>query len=460
MSFAVERANTGEAQNAPSSPPRRTLLLIVASAMSILILPLAYELGHAQQQITSRDREYVEDMLLQVHSVLKRNYYDKLFHGIDIDARYQTCREQIKNAKTVAAAYSMIEAYLAGLNDSHTVFIPPPSSKRVTYGFRFQMVGDKCYITNVRPGTDAAQKLHPGDQVSTLDGYTFDRTNLWRLEYYLYRLPPRGTTEFTLRDVSGRVRQESVAAEFQQGSLFKDNSVGRRRLEMEERQHILRSRSAEEGDVFFWRLPAFSGDEGAISHMFAQARKRKALVLDLRGNRGGFEDDLMFTLGYLFDHDVKIGTKIMRNGEKELVAKSEGHAVFTGQLIVLVDSRSSSAAEILARTVQIEHRAIVIGDQSAGSVMGAKLYPLKEGVGLVFPYAVEITEADLVMTDGKSLERLGVAPDVILLPAAADLAEGRDPVLARAAELVGVKLDETLAGKMFPFEWAPANPTH
>jgi hypothetical protein len=59
------------------------------------------------------------------------------------------------------------------------------------------------------------------------------------------------------------------------------------------------------------------------------------------------------------------------------------------------------------------------------------------------------------MTDGKSLEHIGVTPDEIMLPAAQNLVSGRDPVFSHAAGLAAAKLDPVEAGKLFPFDWMP-----
>jgi len=204
-----------------------------------------------------------------------------------------------------------------------------------------------------------------------------------------------------------------------------------------------------------WKMPEFFLTYEDVDHMFGIARKHKALVLDLRGNPGGAIITLEHMLGNVFDHDVKIADRVGRKEMKSETAKSRGGSAFSGKLIVLVDSGSASCAELFPRVIQLEHRGTVVGDRTAGAVMEARGYSDSQGADTKIFYSFSITEADLTMKDGKSLEHVGVTPDEVVIPTAQDLSAGRDPALSRAAELAGVAIDPAAAGKMFPFEWLP-----
>jgi C-terminal processing protease CtpA/Prc len=241
-------------------------------------------------------------------------------------------------------------------------------------------------------------------------------------------------------------------------SLFSgpmDNDFWSRKFEHESEQRSMQQRMVERGNALFWRMPAFTSDEKEIDRIMATARGHKWLIIDLRGNPGGYAKTLARLVGSVMDHDVTIATQVVRKGRKPEIAKTLGNNSFKGNLIVLVDSKSASAAELFARVVQLEHRGTVVGDRSSGSVMESLFYRFDDYSGVVVFYGAFITGADLIMADGKSLEKVGVTPDVVLLPSALQLAAGEDPVLAKAAELSGVGLDPVEAGKLFPFEWAP-----
>ncbi len=87
--------------------------------------------------------------------------------------------------------------------------------------------------------------------------------------------------------------------------------------------------------------------------------------------------------------------------------------------------------------------------------MRSRIYPHQIGLDTVVFYAVSVTDADLIMADGKSLENVGVTPDEILLPTADDLRSQKDSVLSRAIAMAGAALDPVEAGKLFPFKWKP-----
>ena len=147
---------------------------------------------------------------------------------------------------------------------------------------------------------------------------------------------------------------------------------------------------------------------------------------------------------------MKILDRVSRGETKSLSATGRRHDAFIGRLAVLIDSESASASEVLARVVQLKRRGFIVGDRSSGSVMEARVYPHQVALDSPVSYAISVTDADLVMTDGKSLEDVGVEPDIVVLPTGQDLANDRDPALAKAAGLVGAKLSPKRPGKYFP----------
>jgi C-terminal processing protease CtpA/Prc len=208
------------------------------------------------------------------------------------------------------------------------------------------------------------------------------------------------------------------------------------------------------GEIAVWKLAGFSFEPGQVNEVFDTVTKgASSLVLDMRGNPGGLVKTLQEVAARLFDQDLKIADLKGRKSMKAVTTKKRKNP-FTGKVVVLIDANSASAAELLARVVQLEKRGVVIGDRSAGSVMqGVRAGALLEGVEGFIPFEVSVTNADMIMKDGMSLEHVGVSPDELLLPTAADLAAGMDPVLARAVAVLGGTLDPRQAGQMFPVDW-------
>jgi C-terminal processing protease CtpA/Prc len=443
---------------------RRKLVQASVCARAVMVMcafVLACGARPALAQVHSLERQEGRLMLATIKDDIKKNYYDPKFHGIDLDARFSEADEKIKQANSVGEIVGLIAQALMTLDDSHTYFEPPGITGRIEHGWQMQMIGDKCYVVAVQPGSDAEAKgLKPGDRILTLEGYKFGRANLSQLQYVIYELSPRPSLNVTVEQRDGKQRRLTIAAKVRQGKAVTDLTIGvasdRMTLirEAQTEARLNAHRYYEVGDeCLIWKMPRFDLENLKVDEMMAKAKKRKALVLDLRGNGGGSEDMLLRLAGYFFDHDVKIGDLQRRKETKELIAKTRGDGVFKGQLVVLIDSESGSAAELLARLVQMEKRGRVIGDQSAGAVMRSRDYDHKLGVTLVMYYGASITDADIVMADGKSLEKIGVTPDEVMLPTSEDLAAQRDPVLAYGASLAGLKLTPEKAGSLFPVLW-------
>jgi carboxyl-terminal processing protease len=424
-----------------------SLILIALTALSVFSqVPLSFE----------RDRGIT--ILNLIKGDLKKNYYDPNFHGMDVEARFKQAEEKIKAATNQNQMFGIIAQALIDLDDSHTFFVPPVRPFTLEYGWKMQIIGERCFVVAVKPGSDAEAKgLKEGDEIYTIDGFGPVRQNLWKIQYKYQALSPRGGMSLVVIKPDGKQEQLDVMAKITQGKRIIDltsSDVFDLIRQQENEERLNRHRYYELKDALtIWKMPGFDLSPEKVDDIVGQARKRKALIIDLRGNGGGYEQTLLRLIGNVFDHDVKLGDIKRRKETKPLIAKTRGSDAFSGKLIVLIDSQSASAAELFARVVQLEKRGVVLGDVSSGAVMRAKTYDHDLGLDTKIFYAASITDADIIMSDGRSLEHVGVTPDQILLPTPPALAAKLDPVLAYAASLAGVAIPPDKAGALFPVEW-------
>ena len=415
-----------------------------------LTLVAALVTGLAQQpppRISSFDRGLSLVMLKEIKRDLIEHYYDPAFRGVDIERAFADAEVRVRAAQSTAEVTAILADTLLQLDDSHTKFYPPERLTKVTYGWAMTIVGREAYVTWVEKGSDAERKgLAAGDRVLAWNRFEPTRANLWQLNYVYRHIRPQQLQRVVVRKPDGSERTidiESQVVPRARGEL--EDLI--REIEDEWRTGLYVEKAA--GDIFVVRLSQF-GDPREVERFMKKARGYASLVLDLRGNPGGYVVTIERLVSWCFNRDVPIGTmKSRKKSETEMVQGRKD--AFAGNLVVLVDSRSASAAEVFARVVQIEKRGKVLGDRTAGAVMTSRGFSHRlgnelGGVGSVAFYGTSITVADLKMADGLSLEKTGVVPDEAVLPTGADLASGRDPVLARAITLLGGTMTAEQAG--------------
>ncbi|HZR57390.1 MAG TPA: S41 family peptidase [Terriglobales bacterium] len=361
--------------------------------------------------MTKADLSWLKSVLSDTRDDIKKYYYDVHYHGVDVDSRFQQALEKVQSASTRNYAIADIAGAVSALGDSHTIFIPPPRPYVHEYGWRMQAEGDSdCFITAVRSGSDAERKgVKPGDQLLSVAGYAAIREDAWKIDYVFRTLRPQSGLRLVLRSPDGVTRQLDVMADLRP----RTRNPWKRRDQLESQSKNHKPRFFEYGrKAIIFNLPDFAFDADRAHKMLDQIRSHDAIVLDLRGNPGGYEGFLLQFLGGMFDHDVKMADRLGRKPLHASIAKSRGSKTFTGKLVVLVDSESASAAELFARVIQLEKRGVVLGNRSSGKVMESFMHPHDvETMSGVFRFGVLITEADLIMADGKSLENAGVMPD-------------------------------------------------
>ncbi|HEY6952368.1 MAG TPA: S41 family peptidase [Bacteroidota bacterium] len=412
------------------------------------------------QPLTNLDRQRGHIMLRFTRDDVTGHYHDVNALGDGLGQRFREADSQIDSAATLEHMYGIIAQTLMSLNDSHTAFIPPRNPSLIRNGWNMKMIGDSCFVTDVEPGSDADSKgLKPGAFIRGVSHKIPTRQVLHEFDYLTRVLSPERPTMLTVEGPDGSLKDLVVSPvvvrrfrpiDFagQTGDIeFANYLRAHDRQDSKDCQRLKIFRN----ELAIWKIPRFAMSSRELESAMENVAGSGSLILDLRCNPGGYATNLARLAGYFFGHDVTLCYLESRGIKDSIVAVHEKH-FYDGRVFVLIDSKSTSSAEVFARTMQLRHRGLVLGDASGGMVAKAEYFPRKMGAQQVVAYGSYITTATIMMPDGSHLEGSGVIPDVRIIPTSSDLAAGRDPVLAHAAQLAGFCIDARQAAELFPIE--------
>ncbi len=179
------------------------------------------------------------------------------------------------------------------------------------------------------------------------------------------------------------------------------------------------------GSVGYVRVVLFHGQttqdlKAAFERL--QALNMKVMILDLRDNAGGL---LSSAIGVTESFIKRDGLIVVVNGrgERRDEHRSQANAPpFTAPLVVLINQRTASSAEIVAAALRDWGRAILVGTKSHGKGSVQSIYPLPGD------YALRLTTAYYATPKGQKIENVGVEPDYVV--------EAKDQQLTTAVDLL------------------------
>jgi carboxyl-terminal processing protease len=177
----------------------------------------------------------------------------------------------------------------------------------------------------------------------------------------------------------------------------------------------VRGRMLEPGYAYI-RISEFQTDTAAdfektLDKLQAQSGgKLRGLVLDLRSNPGGLLTSAVQIADDLLDSGVIVSTRGRMPGNDATFRATPGDRMHGAPVVALVDAGSASATEVLSGALHDLHRAKIMGSRTFGKGLVQTLLPLDNGD------SVKLTTARYYTPSGKSIQGVGIVPDVVLKP--------------------------------------------
>jgi len=261
-------------------------------------------------------------------------------------------------------------------------------------GLGLEVQSENGLIKVVSPIDDtpaARAGIKAGDLITMLDGQTVQGLTLNEAVDKM-RGPPGSSIKLT-------IKRENVNTPV-------EVSLTREQIRIQ----VVKSRL--DGDLAYIRLTAFNEQTGPGLRKALTELKQKAggnlkgLVLDLRNNPGGLLDQAVAVSDDFLEQGEIVSTRARHPEESQRWNAKPGDIASGLPVVVLINGGSASASEIVAGALQDHRRAVVVGTRSFGKGSVQTVMPL-QGNG-----AMRLTTARYYTPSGRSIQGLGISPDI------------------------------------------------
>lgn len=314
--------------------------------------------------------------------------------------------------------YGAVRGLLGTLNDPFTFFIEPPvaASESDTLAGTYGGIGVQIQRTAAgelllypfedSPALEAG--IEAGDRLLAVDGRQVDVTQSPDALDQMLRGEVRAGNGVTL-----------TVQKFQSGDEF-TTFIPFAVINIPSIVWRVLSEAPQIGYLQIMRFTSRTPSE--VEEAIADLRQQgiEALVLDLRGNTGGLLQESIRVADAFLDGGVIVYER-SSSGERTLRG-SAGGAALDLPLVVLVNHRTASGAELVAGALQDHDRALLIGQTTYGKGTVQQIFPLSDGSSL------HVTSSEWFTPARQPLDQVGLTPDIVMIPDA----EGRDVELDEA----------------------------
>jgi carboxyl-terminal processing protease len=262
-------------------------------------------------------------------------------------------------------------------------------------GLGLEVTSDEGAVKVISPMDDtpaARAGLQPGDYITAIDGQS------------LIGLP----LAQAVKKMRGTVGQPITLTIVREGKDPFDVKLVRESIDVKS------AKGHMEGDYGYLRVSSFDEEttaqaSAALKELMTKNPHMKGLVLDLRNNPGGLLDQAV-GISSLFLNGGEVVSQRGRNPTDidRYNARADGDVLHGLPMVVLINSGTASAAEIVSGALQDRHRAAIVGLTSFGKGSVQTIIPLHGGED----GALKLTTARYYTPSGRSIQKTGIEPDL------------------------------------------------